>query len=173
MQLDFLIALVVRVSGIFMALTAMKAGFFSYGNLAIGGGVYAGLWLETGPLFIMLLVSLLMISCPLGVARWLLPAEAADEQHVKYEWHIDGNIELLASSLMGLYFLVQSILDGFYVWGIFLAVRHMGMQWSWTPEYAGMAMASAAEFCAALWFLFGAKGLWVMVRWARKTGTEK
>ncbi len=171
-MLEILVALVVRISGIFMALAAIKAGFFSYSNLVIGGGAAAGVWLEVVPLGIMFVISVLMVGFPLGVTQRLLPAETGDEQG-EIEPLTSEKIQLLASSLFGLYFLVQSVLDGFYVWGIFLAIRHMGIQWSWTPEYTGTTIAALAEFCMALWFLFGAKGLWAMVRWARIISSEK
>jgi len=153
-----------------MALSVIKAGFFSYSNLVIGGGLSAGLWLEILPLGIMFAISLVMILCPLGIAKGLL---SADLEGVEDEHFSSKKIEYLASSLFGLYFLACAIVDAFYVWGIFLAIRHMGMPWVWTPEYSGAAMAGVAEFCVALWFLFGAKGLWAMVGWARKISTQK
>ncbi len=161
MHIRILTAIAVRVAGVVIGLYALRNGALYIGSMT--GGTESQ-WLMSLAFLLMLAASLLMIIFPFTLTGKLLP----DETEAKKTDSLSSEkIEYLASSLMGLYFFVEAIIDGFYMLGIVLGLRNLGIAWTWTPEYAGIVMAMTAEFLAALWLLFGAKGIWSVVRWAK------
>ncbi len=166
MTIRILTALAVRITGIVMGLYALRNGSLYIGSMVGGSQIQ---WLMILAFLLMLAASLLMIVFPLTLAGKLLPVGSESK---KTDGLSSDKIEYLASSLMGLYFLVQAIIDGFYLLGIFLGTRNLGITWIWTQDNAGIFMAMIAELIAALWLLFGARGLWGVVRWARDLGKK-
>ncbi|MCP4932853.1 MAG: hypothetical protein GY927_01305 [bacterium] len=166
MTSHILTALAVRVAGIFMGLYALRNGALYIGSTV--GGSQSELLMVLAFL-LMTAASLLMIFFPLTLAGKILPDDLAP---AKTDSLSSEEIEYLASSLLGLYFFVEAIIHGFYILGILLGLQNMGLSWSWTQEYTAIVMAMIAELFAALWLLFGSKGLWRAVRWARDVGKK-
>lgn len=104
---------------------------------------------------------------PLTVANRLIPRSSrTDHIHVPVE-----QAEGVGFSLLGLWILADAIPDLFY-W-VFMAYQ------AWRPssilelranEYSNM-VATGVEVILGIWLLFGAKGLRVLLRWARTAGT--
>lgn len=157
-------ALAVRLAGIVIGLYAVRAGVtFLYSARLSSDEPW--LFVALTPLVMMLSASVCMIFFPRTIAGKFVPVmggETKDPPSV-------GDLEHLGTALLGLYFLVQVVLDVTYMITLWFAYKEYGTKMSWTPDHVATLAVAAVEFGLAVWLLLGARGLFGLLRWARST----
>ena len=166
--LNTLTALAIRVTGIILGLYALRtAGAYFYGA-STNENAAAYFWLIMAPMLLLLAASVLMIALPHAIARKLIPKTllggraGEDTQPVTL-----AGVEALAVSIVGLYFLIQSVLDATYIGTLWYATKQFAMPWAWSPTLVATVITALVEFIAAMWLLLGGKGVISLMRWAR------
>ena len=167
MAIQTLSALAVRITGIFLGLSFLR----SIGNfLTSFGKAIQDPWLFMAltPTVMMFGAALCMVFFPRIIAAKFVPVvpnESKDPPAI-------GQLELLGSALLGLYFLVQVVLN---VTGM-ISFYFAGLQWNtpflWSPQYVSSLAVIIVQFIVAMWLLNGAQGLFRLVRWARSAHAD-
>ena len=83
-----------------------------------------------------------------------------------------GQLEALGSALLGLYFLVQVVLDATWMISYYFSSLQWNTPWQWTPQNITSLAVIIVQFIAAMWLLSGAKALFRLVRWARSVHAD-
>ncbi len=162
-----LVAIAVRIAGIFVAIYAVKNGA-AYISTAGQSNDDPWLWLVLTPVVMMAAAAVCMIAFPQIVAGNLIPAKKPGETESALT---AGQLEPLACSLIGLYFLAQSVFDTTYVASLWFVTKQLGYKWVWAPEFGAVAVTAAVEFIVSMWLLFRARGLLGLLKWARSLGS--
>ena len=162
MAIQTLSALAVRVAGIFLGLSSLKA-VMSYAFAFSQSNEDPWLFLALTPTVMMFGAALCMIFFPRTIAAKFVPVvpnESKDPPAI-------GQLEVLGCALLGLYFLVEAVLDASWLIAYYFAGRQWNYPWQWTQQNVSTLAVAAGEFIVAVWLLLGAKGLFGLVRWAR------
>ncbi len=167
MAIQTLAALAVRITGIFLGLSFLK----SIGNfLASFGKAIEDPWLfmSLTPTVMMFGAALCMIFFPRTIAAKFVPVvpnESKDPPAI-------GQLEALGSTLLGLYFLVEVVLDVTWMISYYFSSLQWNTPWAWTPQYITSLAVIIVQFIVAIWLLNGAKALFRLVRWARSAHAD-
>ncbi len=166
--LNTLTALAIRVTGIILGLYALRtAGAYVY-SATTNENAAAYFWLVMAPMLLLLAASALMVAAPHTVAGRLIPNwPMADRAGEDTQPVTLAGVEVLAVSLVGLYFLIQAILDATYIGTLWYATKQFAMPWAWSPTLVATVITALVEFIAAMWLLLGGKGIVALMRWAR------
>lgn len=157
-------ALAVRIAGIFVLTYAIQyvASVLAWtpqkGELLS----YITMWAFVG---LSLVVALAMIFAPMGIAGALASGTSAGRDAVTLAIR---DIELIACFALGLYFLIDAVLALMNLLIARWASESMSMPWVWHPNLIATGITAIVQIAAGLWLLFGAPGLWSIVRWARE-----
>lgn len=162
MALHTLSALAVRITGIVIGLYAVKAGAI-YAYAAKQSNDDPWLFVTLTPMVMMFSASVCMVVFPRIIAGNLVPVVGGET----HEPPSVTELERLGTALLGLYFLVQAVLDATYMITLWFAFKEYSSEWTWTPDYVSTIVVAAVEFAIAIWLLLGARGLFGLLRWAR------
>ncbi len=163
-----LAAVAVRIAGLVIGLYAIRNGAM---HLAADPTIRQDpwVWLPLTSTVMMFSTAFCMVIFPTIIVQKLIPR---DESPPESSTLSIADIEILATSLVGLYVLVQAVLDATYMGTLWFAIRQTGYPWIWTAEYIATTVTAVAELLVGLWLLFGARGLMSFVRWARTYGEK-
>ena len=167
MAIQTLSALAVRVTGIFLGLYFLKSmgNFMTSFTQAIRD---PWLFMALTPTVMMFGASLCMIFFPRMIAAKFVPVvpnESKDPPAI-------GQLELLGSALLGLYFLVEVALDVTWMISYYFSALQWNTPWTWSPQNASSLTVIIVQFIIAVWLLNGAKMLFRLVRWARSVHAD-
>ena len=174
MSLQTVAALAVRVTGIVIGLYAIKAGA-AYVYTASEANEDPWLFLALTPTAMMVSASACMIFFPRIIAGKLVPvvkAPAGGDGADAPPAPALGDLAGLGCALLGLYFLIQAVLEVAWLISYYFAAVALGYEWIWTSQTAAAIPFAAAEFAAALWLLLGAKGFVTALRWAKRVHAD-
>jgi len=167
MAIQTLSALAVRITGIFLGLSFLK----SIGNfLTSFGKAIEDPWLFMAltPTVMMFGAALCMIFFPRTIAAKFVPVvpnESEDPPAI-------DQLEVLGSALLGLYFLVQVVLDVTWMISYYFSSLQWNTPWTWNPQNASSLTVIIVQFIIAVWLLNGAKMLFRLVHWARSVHAD-
>lgn len=153
-----LTALAIRLTGIFLGLSTVK-------QLASLLYVFTGNYdlfasaILFGFTLISFIIALIMIFFPVAVAEQLNRG-IKDGESISFA---GADIEALACSLVGLYFLIEAILSATYRFTLW----QQNYPFDTSPETFASLFRVLAQFLVAAWLLFGANGIARALRWAR------
>ncbi|MGI9413528.1 MAG: hypothetical protein ACR2PM_07660 [Hyphomicrobiales bacterium] len=167
MAIQTLSALAVRITGIVIGLSALKAGA-AYLYTAAQANLDPWLFLALTPTVMMFAAAACMIVFPRTVAGNLVPVVANETR----EPPAIGQLEVLGCALIGLYFLIQAVLDATWMISYYYAGRQWDTAWVWNQSTVTPTVVAAAKFAIAVWLLLGAKGLFGLLRWARRVHAD-
>jgi hypothetical protein len=169
-----LIALAFRAVGLFLLLHTANTSIF-----------YAVTWQHTnstvqlalGWLFlynaINLGVAFILIFYPAFLAKRMIPKISDDETNQQTASFNAADLEIIAASLLGLYFLTQSFLDFSRLFTLWVSSQSLAVHWTWTPNHIATAVTACLALLAALWLLFGIRGLRRLLHLARSAGIKE
>jgi len=167
MAIQTLSALAVRVTGIFLGLSFLKStgNFMTSFAQAIQD---PWLFMALTPTVMMFGASLCMIFFPRTIAAKfvpMVPNESKDPPAI-------GQLELLGSALLGLYFLVEVALDVTWMISFYFSSLQWNTPWSWSPQNTSSVTVIIVQFMIAMWLLNGATALFRFVRWAKSAHAD-
>lgn len=167
MSIQTLSALAIRITGIVIGLYAVKSGAI-YVYAAKQSNDDPWLFVTLTPIVMMFSASACMIAFPRIIAGKLVPvADGTTKEPPSIT-----DLEVLGSALLGLYFLIQSVLDAVWMISLWFATKQFGYQWQWSGDYVSTIAVAVVEFAIAVWLMLGARGLFELLRRARVARSE-
>lgn len=168
MVLKTLVAVFVRIAGIAIVLYAIQSGG-AYLAAWMIGSQRVNSWVLIVPPLLMLIAGSLLIFSPEAVTDRLLPYRSAEksERPVTFD-----DLAAAASLLVGLYFLIDGLLDAAYWFSLYRMSVNMSVTFPWNPQTVSTMLHGGLKVIAGLWLVFGARGLIGLVKRARSAGTS-
>ena len=165
MKLEHIVALIVRLFAIALAVYALRNGItfvpYIYGQ---GGILQANIF--AGVIVSFLIIAIVLWKFPLTVARKLVAFR--EPGNIEIESVSENQIQVLAVSVLGFYFLfyvVSDITYWFYIW--LMSQRNSGIQIELSIDQKGQMVSTAIEFVFALFLLLGSERIAELLRKSR------
>ncbi len=159
-----LYTLAIRITGIIIGLYAIKTGASFIYTASTTNETYPH-WIPLTSSVLMFGAALCMVLFPSIVAGKIIPQSTVVSKRPSLT---SDEVELLAYSLIGLYFLVEAVLDISYMISLWYATKVHAFPWSWTPEHVATTVSIIFELIIAIWLLFGGRALKLVMKWGRK-----
>jgi hypothetical protein len=165
MKLEHIIALIVRLFSIVLVVYALRNGItfvpFLYGQGdLLQANIFAGLMVS------ILIIAIVLWKFPLTVARNLVAFR--EPGNIEIESVSENQIQVVAFSVLGLYFLfyvVSDIVYWFYLWLVSQRDPEIPMEFS--IDQKGQMVSTAIEFVFVLFLLLGSKRIAELLRKSR------
>lgn len=167
MAIQTLAALAVRIAGLFLGFSFLKS-IVSFLAAYSQASQDPWLFLSLTPTVMMFGAALCMIFFPRIIAAKFVPVvpnETEDPPAI-------GQLEVLACTLLGLYFLIQVALDVTWMVSYHFSSLRWNASWQWGPQNISSLVVTIVQFIVAMWLLNGAQGFFRLVRWARSVHAD-
>lgn len=159
-----LFSVIVRIAGIVILLWGLRSHVPYLAGLL--GPSPIALWdvLSLTVIVMSVVAGIIMVAAPGAVARRFLPFPGESKLSASLSAE---DLQLVLISTLGLWTLVQGLLDGAYmmvVWSMYQgAIRSAGSTWLMAPEQMGTLASAIGEIVFGLAMLFRARSLTALV----------
>lgn len=178
MNIERLLATVLRLLGIYLLVKAvLDIGVLLYANsdlaehLADSGQVH--LWLSFIWFGLTFLISILMIACPLLLARWIVPGQPADKDTAQLS---PQGLEVSAFVITGVVLVAHAAMSVFHngIWLYYQNTDQVSERLSFgsREEFLIGLITALVELGIGLYLVLGARGLQRFISNIRRAGVS-